>query len=145
MEHNPMDPEILASAFSGAEFPEDEDLGKGDALNAMDQFIEDAKLAGTFARPELGWAHVERFREQTAQLKRAAVKAASTPAAALSVTDESLLEKRESFRFKWISDRMARFSKSASEVIDDWCQEFPTRRPEIEAELRAVAAHLDAA
>ena len=135
-----IDPELAASAFDGAEFPpEARDLAgeTGEMPCAVETFFENAKFDAAMGK---AGAAIQ-LQAQTQNIDQ--IFKNRTHAAPPAVDAEHRLEKRDSHA--WIHTRMATFGKSASEVIDDWCEEFPHRKAEIEAELRAVAAQLDAA
>jgi hypothetical protein len=122
-----------------------------DAPDPLAKFREDCELAGTLGRN--GHQHVAALQEEAAQFDarfdKAMFKTRASDEWNEEITTGTSLEKRHSgtagssASHQWIKNRMA-LGKSASEVIDEWCTQFPHRRADIERELRAIAAELDA-
>ena len=86
----------------------------------------------------------EALHKQTAQLDAApkvAAKASETPA---EVTDPQKLEKRfsqpdpRSAYREYFREQLAK-GKSAAEILDAWCAEFPHRNPSVETLMRETA------
>jgi hypothetical protein len=135
---------------------DDEDLGKADEPDALDKFLSNARIAGAVGRH--GNILVEGFHEERAPFraehaaiyKRIAQAAATETPLAKSADgwDEEIdtLHKRATgdasggYR-AWLQTRIA-LGKTASEAVSEWIRQFPHRRPEVEAALRAVAAEL---
>lgn len=111
------------------------------------KFLENAQLAGELGRN--GWHHVARLAEETQDIDARASQIMLKAHAATDAMDEEIVPTStrlaKSDHHEWIHSRMKRFGKSADEIVSDWCAEFPNRRPEIESELRSVAARIDAA
>ena len=139
-----MDAELKAY-LNGLEIPEAELEG-----DPIENFLASAGIVGETGRQ--GWNDVDGLGEETSQFDarfrkrfQSAKKTATAAAPLTDDSDDSLDKGDKGDRHAWIKNRMAKFGISADEVVDSWCLEFPHRNREIEMELRAVAAELDAA
>jgi len=139
------------------------EFGGSHVPDACDKILADAKCAATLNMGSSGARLVHNFQIAAQELdlrmskhyKGLAAKVLQKTSPAESGWDEEIagapLAKRklnaaETKYFQdtraWLARQVARLGKNASEVVDHWCAENPHRNPEVEREIRAIAATL---